>query len=162
MSEQRALTISRLLWARLVLDLRRRGHGRRESGAFLLGRAQRGVDVVKSYVCYDDVDGAALDTGIVIVRAIGFAALWERCRALRLDVLGDVHTHGDGRPRQSPTDAANPMVARPGHIALILPRFAQTSPWGFSNVAAYEYLGDYHWRDWSGHELAGRVRLRWF
>jgi hypothetical protein len=32
------ITMPLLLWAALVLDLRKRGQGRRESGAFLLGQ----------------------------------------------------------------------------------------------------------------------------
>ncbi len=158
---ERLLSIPRLIWLRLVLDLRRRGHGRRESGAFLLGRAKGTVDDVNAYVCYDDVDPIALDTGIVIVRAVGFAALWERCRQLGMDVLADVHTHGDARPRQSPTDRANPMISRRGHVAMVLPVFATTWSWRLQCVAVSEYLGGYQWRDWRDEERAHRVRLRW-
>jgi hypothetical protein len=44
------------LWAAVILDLRQRGAGVRESGAFLLGRDDRDPARVTSYICYDDVD----------------------------------------------------------------------------------------------------------
>ena len=60
------------VWRRLIKDLRRRGHGHRESGAFLLGTRGPKQDVVRAYVCYDDLDPQALDTGIVIFGSAGF------------------------------------------------------------------------------------------
>lgn len=137
------LMIRRHVWWALVRQLRVRGRGERESGAFLLGHRSSGNSVVKSFVCYDDADPKALDTGIVIIRSQGFKRLWSICRTRGLEVLADAHTHGDEAPRQSSTDRDNPVIAEPGHVALIIPSFAQISPYGFGRTAVYEYLGRY-------------------
>jgi proteasome lid subunit RPN8/RPN11 len=149
------------LWFRLIRDLRRRGGGYRESGAFLLGTRADGGDLVKAYACYDDLDPHALDTGTVALRGSGFAALWARCRELGIEVLADVHTHPDDHPVQSGTDRVNPMISEVGHVALILPRYAGT--WGlwFRDVAIYEYAGNYTWKDWAGPRRRQRVRFCW-
>src|SRR5437763_809190 len=89
----RLLLVPVLLWVRLVWNLHRRGQGRRESGAFLLGVRGEGRDKVKAFALYDDLDPHALDTGIVVFRGGGYAALWNLCRQRRLAVVGDVHTH---------------------------------------------------------------------
>ena len=148
------------LWFRLVCDLRRRGQGRRESGAFLLGVRSPGGDVVKVYIPYDELDPHALDTGVVVITGAGFAALWARCREFDLDVLGDVHTH-PGRAFQSETDRTNPMISERGHMALILPRYAASWGFFFSGVGIYEYAGRYQWNDWSGPRRRARVRFSW-
>lgn len=165
-SQCRRLTIPVLLWIRLVWQLRRRGHGRRESGAFLLGIRDTGQDSrckdkVKQFVCYDDLDPHALDTGVVTFAPTGYAALWSLCRRHRLDVLADVHTHPGGHPQQSGTDCANPMISEAGHVAIILPWFARCWGWKLKNVGVYEYLGNYEWRDWSARDRRDRVRFRW-
>lgn len=152
------LQIPILLWLRLVRDIRRRGQGHRESGAFLLGKRGESGDMTKAYVCYDDLDPRCLDSGIVDFTAVGFAALWTRCRELDLEVLADVHTHSNERPRQSETDRLNPMLPEIGHMAFILPRFAGTWGWRFRNVAVYEYKGNYKWHDWGGPRRRDRVR----
>jgi hypothetical protein len=43
------------------------------------------------------------------------------------------------------------MVATPGHIALIVPSFAQQVV-GPARLGIYEYLGAHRWRDHSGRE----------
>ena len=50
------LSLSVWLWSRLLGDLRRRGAGRRESGAFLLGRSDGPRGRITTYLCYDDLD----------------------------------------------------------------------------------------------------------
>jgi hypothetical protein len=114
-----------------------------------------------SFVCYDDVDPKALDTGIVIIRSQGFKRLWSICRACGLEVLADAHTHGDETPHQSSIDRHNPVIAEPGHVALIIPSFAQIPPYGFGRTAVYEYVGGYEWRDWTARREE-RVRLAWW
>lgn len=148
-----------LLWVRLVRNLRRRGAGRRESGAFLLGVRSGSLDKVTAYACYDDLDPLALDSGIVVMDGRGFAALWKVCRQRRLEVLGDVHTHRGPGPRQSEADRTNPMISEPGHMAFILPHFAGTWGWKFHDVAIYEYAGNYRWHDWAGPRRRERVRF---
>lgn len=52
------------LWARLVRQLRRRGGGRRESGAFLLSRQHGTSARVSAFICYDDLDPHAYQWGL--------------------------------------------------------------------------------------------------
>jgi len=139
------LSIPIWLWLRLVADLKRRGAGVRESGAFLLGRQTDERRQVRTYVCYDDLDPDALSTGIVTISGNGYSALWAHCRRRKLRVLADVHTHGNAHPEQSGTDEANPMIPEAGHVALILPSYAHGGSWRLQNVAVYEYKGNYHW-----------------
>lgn len=153
------LFIPALLWWRMMRQIRRRGRGVRESGAFLLGRRSRGGAKVTAFVLYDDLQLDCLDTGIVILRSTAFKALWRRCRELRLEVLADSHTHGDAHPRQSAIDKAHPLITTAGHISLILPLFATVLGWKFRNVAVCEYAGNYQWRDWSGLRRKHRVRF---
>ena len=61
------------IWDEGLAELRRRGDGRRESGAFLLGRVEGDRRVVERFVYYDDVDPRALDTGIIRPFAMGLA-----------------------------------------------------------------------------------------
>lgn len=150
-----------LLWLRLICDLHQRGgRGRRESGAFLLGVRGTKQDVIKRYVAYDDLDPHALDTGIVVVRSQGFMKLWEQCTQLELEVLADVHTHGDAWTGQSGSDRTHPMISQVGHIALIVPRFARTWCWRFKGVGIYEYLGNHRWRDLGGPDRRRRISFR--
>jgi len=148
-----------LLWGRLLQNLHRRGQQRRESGAFLLGIRGERQEKVKAFALYDDLDPHALDTGIVVFRSNGYAALWKLCRQRRLTVLGDIHTHPGPNPRQSEADRTNPMIPEAGHMAFILPHYAGTWGWRFRDVAIYEYAGDYGWRSWSGDQRVRRVRF---
>ena len=86
-----------LLWRRLYRELRRRSEGCRESGAFLLGRDSK----VSAFICYDDLDPTALDTGIVRLKGEAFVLLWKYCAEHQLRVIGDVHTHPTGCTAQS-------------------------------------------------------------
>ena len=146
------LSCSSKLWRAGLTELHRRGGGRRESGAFLLGSrdgARRGID---RFVFYDDLDPGSLDTGIVVFDGAGYGPLWRMCRETGLQVVADVHTH-PGVARQSPADRDNPMVAERGHLALIVPEFAQRRV-GPSELGIYEYEGDHRWRDLTGKEAA--------
>jgi proteasome lid subunit RPN8/RPN11 len=147
------------LWARLVLDLRRRGRGQGESGAFLLGRARGSVTRVTEYVCYDDLDPNAYQFGGIAFHAAGYAKLWEYCRQKRLQVLADVHTHPGDWTGQSSIDQKNPMVPVTGHTALILPNYAQTPWWSLKAVGVYEYLGNFEWRTHGSGTRRRRVSL---
>ena len=156
------LRIPVLLWLRLVRDLRRRGAGHRESGAFILGIRGKASDIARTYICYDDLDPEALDRGIVVIHGTGYAALWVHCRNRGLEVLADVHTHPGELPRQSETDRLNPMISEAGHLAFILPRFGLTRRWTFQEVALYEYINDYRWREWTEPTRKDRVKLVWW
>jgi len=58
------LRIPWFVWWPLIRELKRRGGGRRESGAFLLGSS--GTQQVTHFICYDDLDPTTLDTGIIV------------------------------------------------------------------------------------------------
>src|ERR1700680_4941458 len=118
------LRVARALWVGLTVELHRRTEGCHESGAFLLGHkaddGRRGL----SLVYYDELDPNAYETGVCILHANAFSRLWDRCDELGLVVVADAHVHYRGA-RQSRSDRENPMIARPGHLALILPLMAR-------------------------------------
>lgn len=151
------LKIPTLLWRRLLTQLRQRGAGRRESGALLLGTP--GTDRVSRFICYDDLDEAALETGIITFHAAGFVRLWGICRQENLKVLADVHTHPSTWTGQSESDRTHPMVAEPGHFALILPNYAKRTPRPLGGASVYEYLGDHEWKTWPAKPGPVKVTL---
>ena len=136
------LSISSDLWAELLDGLRLRGGNVRESGAFLLG-PEAGPRRVTSIVFYDEIDPAAFDTGIVVIDGGAIADLWRICRDRGAIVAADVHTHG-GAAGMSEADRMHPMIAEPGHIAMILPDFA-AAPVRFGEIGFYRYRGDFLW-----------------
>ncbi len=146
------LSCSSKLWRAGLDELHRRGGGRRESGAFLLGSRDGDRCRVNRFVFYDDLDPHSLDTGIVIFDGVGYGPLWRMCRETGLQVVADVHTH-PGIARQSPSDRDNPMVAERGHLALIVPEFARRRV-GPSELGIYEYEGDHRWRDRTGKKAS--------
>ena len=131
------------VWLRLLVGLRHRGRFVRESGAFLLGTEGETGRHITEFVLYDDIDPHALDTGIVHLDGRHFGKLWDLCTAKGLTVVGDVHTHPGG-PAQSSSDRAHPIIARAGHIALIVPRFAAW-PVTRRELGIYRYLGAGNW-----------------
>lgn len=146
------------LWGECLGELARRGGGYRESGAFLLGveavTRRRCRKEIRRFVCYDDLDPRALDSGIIDFDGSGYNPLWALCRTTGLKVVADVHTH-PGKARQSGIDKKNPMVATPGHIAFIVPDFAQRVP-AHTSLGMYEYLGAHEWTDHSGRSITRR------
>jgi hypothetical protein len=135
-----------LMWRRLVIELRKRGYGERESGAFLLGECDSGR--ATQFICYDDLDKAALLSGIITVHARGFARLWDICQEQNLRVLADIHTHPSNWTGQSESDRTHPMVAQEGHIAIILPNYARGNLRSLRGAGIHEYLGDHKWKTW--------------
>lgn len=159
MSDLTYLSISRWLWRRLISELRRRGHGQRESGAFLVGVRQGSRARVRDFICYDDLDPRALDKGYVTLHSRGLKALWAQCRASQFDVMADVHTHPGIDTRQSDLDQRHPMIPVDGHIALIVPNFANTTRWQLDGVGIHEYRGT----GWLRHKAPqARVQLNWW
>ena len=142
------LIISRGQWLGLLSELLRRGGGQTESGAFLLGRSEGDRRIFQSAVFYDDLDPKAYSSGVCILYADAFERLWGLCRARGLQVLADVHTH-PGNSLQSEADRRNPMVARPGHLALIVERFASDPVWRH-RTGVYRYEGSHTWTNLSG------------
>jgi proteasome lid subunit RPN8/RPN11 len=155
-SRRRIIQIRRNIWKTMVRQLEIRGGGVRESGAFLLGRPRRRHPLVTHVVYFDDLEPGSLN-GAVHLTLVAYSRLWALCSELGVEVLGDVHTHPGDIVAQSKIDQDNPLVARAGHIALIVPRFAKgrIKP---ADVAAYEYLGDDGWRNRPG----GVRHWRWF
>lgn len=143
-SPEYELSCSRFLWRRLLAGLRARGRGVHESGAFLLGERDERRSRITMFVLYDDLDPHCLDTGIVHFDGRYFGRLWDLCTANGLTVVADVHTHPGGA-WQSPSDQAHPMIACAGHLALIVPRFAQP-PLRLREVGVYRYLGAKRWK----------------
>ena len=148
-----------LRWAALVRGLRARGAGSRESGAFLLGRRKPHHARVLDYRMYDDLDPDALDSGAIEFHAAGFSTLWAYCRVNDLEVLADVHTHPGEAARQSGIDRRNPMMPMRGHVAIILPHFANISSWSLSRAGIYEYQGNYEWEQCNTEGHLQRVKL---
>ena len=144
----RGLRIEPDRWRGLLAELHSRGERRHEAGAFLLGTRAGNLREVQDVVFYDDLDPAAYSSGVCILHAPAFAALWSMCRARGLTVVGDVHTHPGGA-FQSEADRTNPMVAREGHIAIIVPNYAAGRP-DPATLGVFEYLGDHSWTDHSG------------
>lgn len=136
------------LWRGGLAELKRRGGGRSESGAFLLGKSVHGRRRVLRFVFYDDLDPHCLDTGIVVLSGHSYGPLWRLCRETGMDVVADVHTH-PASARQSAADRAHPMIAIAGHVALIVPDYAR-KPSRARDLGIYQYQGDHRWVDHSG------------
>jgi hypothetical protein len=142
------LVVAKTVWRGGVAELRRRANGRRESGAFLLGRlSPNGIRRITEFLFYDDIDPTCFRHGIVEFDGRKFGDVWKHCRRRNVTVVADVHVHPGGFG-QSPSDRHNPMIAEVGHLALILPHYAaaKTVPPG---IGVYEYLGSRHWRNHS-------------
>lgn len=154
------LRCSRKLWARIVSELERRGGQRHEAGVFLLGRIEGARRVVTDAIFYDALDEHAYDSGVCILEAPTFSKLWALCRERKLTVVGDVHTHG-GLATQSESDRTNPMIARAGHVALIVPNFART-PVRVRQMGIYEYRGNHEWNDHGGGLFNGFFYVGWW
>lgn len=149
------LKIKLTLWKRLIKELKKRGKGKRETGAFLLGETEGRT--ITSFICYDDLDPLAFDSGIIIFNGDGYIPLWEHCSGNRVKVLADVHTHPGDWTGQSGSDKSHPMIAQLGHIALIVPCFAMKRNQLLNGVGIHEFLGDRAWKSW--FEVDGIIEL---
>lgn len=159
MAAEPPIVITCLTWLRLVGELRRRGRGRRESGAFLAGRQGDAGRRVSHCFYYDDLDPHAMERGIVTLHGAGMSALWDRCRMQSLTVLADVHTHPDADTRQSAIDRKYVMVPVAGHVAMIIPHFGNTSRWSMEGVGVHVYEGNGKWTSYRGGRADAPVKL---
>jgi proteasome lid subunit RPN8/RPN11 len=141
--KNKPLLISIRNWISLIRELRRRGYGERESGAFLL--AKQGSNEITKFICYDELDPTALDTGIIVFHGAGFVPLWDYCRKSGMSVVADVHTHSDKWTGQSEADRTHPMIGQKGHVSLIVPHYAQRNLLSHRGVGIYEYAGNHQW-----------------
>lgn len=132
--------------------MRRRGRAISESGAFLLGRIDAsGVRYVEAFLPYDDIDPRAL-RGAIVFDGSRMDEVWRLCKARGLQVVADIHTHPGDWYGQSRIDQANPMMPEQGHLALILPNFADRV-YAPGEFGIYEYRGRDGWID---HSATGR------
>lgn len=161
MAANAAIDIPRFLWWRLVGELAARSQGRRESGAFLLRRAEGNERRVRAFVCYDDLDPHCL-VGSIQFHGDGYSALWQLCRERSLEVAADIHTHPGAGVGQSQIDARNPMLAVPGHVALIAPHFGRTSRVSLSGMGIHVFQGRGRWISYSHRARGAPVRLVWW
>lgn len=139
------------LWTKLIAELCSRGDGIRESGAFLLAAINK--KIVTDFICYDDCDPDCLKGRYIEFSGEGYSMLWEHCRVHDLHVVADVHTHPRSWTGQSETDKAHPMILFPGHVALIVPHYAQYNADSITGVGAFEYQGDKKWKSFSLHQI---------
>ena len=137
------LSMPKAIWRIMLAELRRRGNGRTEAGAFLLGQIDGERRQVSAIVYYDQLDPGAYASGVCVLHGDAFARLWQHCREHHLTVVADVHTH-PAQAFQSGSDRTNPMVAREGHIAIIVPNFAG-EPLAQEELGIFEYRGDHKW-----------------
>ena len=145
------------MWPELLRELHRRTEELHESGAFLLGHAAGPGRRVSDAVFYDDLDPGAYRTGIVVLHAASFGALWDRCRSTGLSVVADIHVH-PGAAFQSRADRNNPMIATAGHLALIVPEFARR-PVMPEKLGFFEYRGSHRWRSLGGQKISRFLRI---
>lgn len=131
------------VWTDLMSDLKRRGGGRRESGAFLLAQVAQNDDVVCTWLPYDVLAPESLAYAYVRLESTAFSRLWAYCDEHQMKVIADIHTHPK-KPIQSLSDRAHPMIAFSGHIALIVPNFAQNFPRPY-DCSFNVYLGNHRW-----------------
>lgn len=146
------IRISIWVWMSLMSQLRRRGNNERESGAFLLSR--QGSKKITKFICYDDLDPTALDSGIVVFHGECFVPLWEFCRRKRMRVIADIHTHPTQWTGQSESDRTHPMIGQKGHVSLIAPNYARENRTSIRGVGMYEYAGNHEWVDCSHLKLS--------
>ena len=106
-------------------------------------------------VYLDDLDPGCL-TGAISFDGRYYSKLWDICARESLRVRADIHTHPHRLVQQSSIDRANPMVARPGHFALIAPDYA-TRRLAPEEIGFHEYHGDEGWKSVLGSEAARRL-----
>ncbi len=157
--KQHPLLVPVLLWARLLLELRSRAGGRRESGAFILGVRGSSATKARRYICYDDLYPSALESGVVRMNASGFKRLWRECKRCGMHVVADVHSHPTEWVGQSESDRTNPMISEIGHLAFIVPDYARGWRLSLSGTGIYEYRGKHRWHDLNTSVRRARVRL---
>jgi hypothetical protein len=157
MSAPPLIEITFELWTELVAHLQSQGGGVRESGAFLLGRNTSTTRMVTGFLPYEKLQADALHEDYVLLTAKSFSKLWTVCQEHHVSVVADVHTHRFG-PQQSHSDKSNPMIALAGHIALIVPKFAQGEI-QISDIGVHIYRGNHQWTSQFGTSVPTLIRL---
>jgi proteasome lid subunit RPN8/RPN11 len=151
------ISCSSFVWGKGLLELKRRGEGCHECGAFLLGQIKSSRRRINRFVFYDDLDPQCLVDGYVNFNGKYYSDLWSICRQTGLVVVADVHTH-PRIARQSLSDQQNPMIAQKGHVAILIPNFAQQEKWS-DKLGVYEYQSNYRWKEYYGKAAARYLYL---
>lgn len=144
----------------MVTELRARGRGKRESGAFLLGENDGDRAVVRSVAYYDDLEPACLVRGVVNFTADGYRELWKVLKSGHIEVVADIHTH-PADAFFSGTDRQHPMMPTIGHRAVVVPNYAQgnVTP---RDVGFYRYLGSYEWQEFEPGIATSKLYVGWW
>lgn len=150
------LEVPATLWRQLVSELAEAGGGFKEAGAFLLGQREPRRRVV-DYELYSTIAPRSQEVDYVFLLGTDLARMWEECAQRGVAVVADVHTHPGG-PRQSFSDRAHPIVAVPGHVALIIPNFA-LGEIPIEAIGVHEFRGSGKWKSWFGAAAAARLIL---
>lgn len=152
------LEMSTRLYEQLIQDLAASGRGVRESGAFLLGKANGRIRKVMSYLMYETIAHvSSRKHDYVTLTGQEMAAAWDHCYRVGLEVVADVHTHPLG-PAQSFSDRAHPMVSVAGHVALIVPQFAMRKPTP-ADLGVHIFNGDSRWTSMFGEQACASIVL---
>lgn len=135
------------------------GGGVHEAGCFVLGTIKGRNRQAVRCIYYDDLDPTAYATGVCVLDGNAFTRLWDICRSEKMSVIADIHTH-PGAAFQSPSDRTNPMVARAGHLAIIVPNYAFGWIWRH-RLGLYQYQGDHQWKNLSGWKARSHLKVGW-
>lgn len=141
----------------MIAHLKNQGQGVRESGAFILGRQEGFTRVAVGFIPYERLQHDALHNDYVSLTGASFSKLWSVCSDHKLTVVADVHTHRFG-PRQSQSDRRNPMIAVSGHMALIIPDYAQNEV-RIADIGVHIYQGSHQWRSFFGSHAISLISL---
>lgn len=153
------IRFERGLWLRCMSELFRRSKGRHESGCFVLGTVEGERRFARKPIYYDELDPKAYSSGVCILHGDAFTRLWELCRSEKLTVIADIHTHTHAA-FQSEADRTNPMIARAGHLAIIIPNCASGWIWRH-RLKLFRYEGDHRWTDLSGWQARSFLKTPW-
>lgn len=149
------ISIKYLTWLRLIVGLKVRGKGVRESGGFMLGKPNE--QHVHSIVFYDQFDPNVSDSGYIQFK--GAVSFYEYLAKHNLQVLADIHTHPSKNTSQSESDRTHPMIKLKGHIAIIAPCFANNPFILPKQCSVYKYKGNFNWEKYENSELPFKLKL---
>jgi hypothetical protein len=151
------LDLSARLWSGLIYHLRNASAGIQESGAFIVGSIVAGERRGMDFIPYEMLERGALNEDFVQLSSEAFSKLWAMCDNRGVEIVGDIHSHRFG-VQQSRSDRTNPMLALPGHVAIIVPEFAQRQV-ALEDVGVYVYQGAHRWVSHYGADVHQVLRL---
>ena len=149
------MKISYYNWFKTIQGLKKRGEGRRESGAFFLHRF--GENKVCKIVFYDQFDKNVSNTGRIEFK--GGNEFHKYLMDNDLSVFADIHSHPTDNTNQSESDKYNPMIRIKGHVAIIAPNFASNRFLLPKDCSIYQYQGERLWRQIMPNECLLKLSL---